>query len=259
MRDKETLQQDVKTMRQVFCAVAVTVALLAGPAYAGWQNNLQNVITNTLTGPDRSSADSQTAQGLKQALEKGVDVAVKRLGVVGGYLDNPSVRIPLPEDAATAADALRLVGRGDMVDQFMESMNRAAEKAAPHAKDVFLDAITAMTFRDARRILTGPNNAATAYLDRTTRDTLFEKFLPIVKQMTDRYNVTSQYKALAASASGVGTMLGSKDPLLTDIDAYVTDKGLDGLFTIMAQEEKNIRENPAARTTELLKKVFGSN
>jgi hypothetical protein len=77
--------------------------------------------------------------------------------------------------------------------------------------------------------------------------------------MTDRYNVTSQYKALAASASGVGTMLGSKDPLLTDIDAYVTDKGLDGLFTIMAQEEKNIRENPAARTTELLKKVFGSN
>lgn len=246
-------------MRQVFCAVAVTVALLAGPAYAGWQNNLQNVITNTLTGPDRSSADSQTAQGLKQALEKGVSTAVKQLGAVGGYLDNPSVRIPLPEDAATAADALRLVGRGDMVDQFMESMNRAAEKAAPHAKDVFLDAITAMTFRDARRILSGPSNAATAYLDRTTRDTLFDKFLPIVKQMTDRYNVTSQYKALAASASGIGTMLGSKEPLLTDIDAYVTDKGLDGLFTIMAREEKNIRENPAARTTELLKEVFGSN
>ncbi len=245
-------------MKKVLCTALLITAVFACTAHASWKSGLQDVITNTVTGPDRTSADSETASALKQALEKGVNAAVTQLGAVGGYLNDDAVRIPLPEDVETAVNALKLVGQGDKVDQFVESMNRAAEKAAPHAKEIFLESITSMTFSDARRILSGADNAATQYLERTTRDSLFEKFLPIVKNITDSYNVTSQYKSIAAGTSGVSSLLGSKEPLLTDIDSYVTNKGLDGLFSVMAQEEKDIRENPAARTTELLKKIFGS-
>lgn len=227
------------------------------PAQAGWKDTLKKLSTDSFLDSKGSGEQSQIARGLQEALQKGVQTAVNQLGAAGGYLNNPSVRIPLPKEARSVEKGLRLVGQGAMVDQFTESMNRAAEKAAPHAKDVFLKAISSMTFSDAQGVLSGPDNAATTYLDKTTRQTLFKKFLPIVKEMTDRYAVTTQYKTLATSANSVSTLWGSKHSLVTDIDSYVTNKGLDGLFAVIAEEEKNIRKNPVARTTKLLKTVFG--
>jgi hypothetical protein len=209
-----------------------------------------------------SLSQDQVVQGLKEALGKGVQQAVSRLGHEGGFLTNLNVKIPMPEKLHTVEKTLRVLKQDKFADEFVATMNHAAEQAVPEAAGVFGDAIKGMSIEDARAILMGTNNAATQYFRRTTETNLFAKFLPIVKRATDQTGVTSAYKQLTEKAEGANSfgsfgrsLLGTES---LDVDAYVTNKALDGLFKMVAEEEKSIRENPAARTTALLQKVFGA-
>lgn len=208
-------------------------------------------------------SQEQMVGGLKEALGKGVAHAVGSLGKDGGFLNDLSVKIPMPENLKKVEKTLRTLRQEKLADEFVTTMNQAAEKAVPEAASVLGDSIKQMSVADAKAILTGTNNAATQYFRRTSETNLYEKFLPIVKKSTEQVGVTSSYKQMMSKANlggslggfGGGSLL-SKDA--TDIDAYVTHKALDGLFLKIAEEEKRIRENPAARTTDLLRKVFGS-
>ena len=209
-----------------------------------------------------SLSSEQVATGLKEALGKGVQHAVSQLGHEGGFLTNAAVKIPMPEKLRTVETTLRALKQDKLADDFVTTMNHAAEQAVPEAAGVFGDAVQKMSIADAKTILTGPNDAATQYFRRTTETNLFQRFLPIVKKATDQTGVTSTYKQLMAQA-GSGSALGSFGRSLlgadsVDVDAYVTNKALEGLFKMVAQEEQLIRQNPAARTSELLQKVFGA-
>jgi hypothetical protein len=209
-----------------------------------------------------SLSQDQIIQGLKEALGKGVQQAVAQLGHEGGFLTNLNVKIPLPEKLRTIEKTLRAVRQDKLADDFVATMNHAAEQAVPEAAGVFGDAIKAMSIDDARAILTGPDNAATLYFRKVTQTNLVSRFLPIVKKATDQTGVTSAYKNFmekAESANSLGSFGKSfLNAESVDIDSYVTNKALDGLFLMVAAEEKRIRENPVARTTDLLQKVFGA-
>jgi len=224
-------------------------------------NKSTNQAAGSTAGLDSLSQD-QVTQGLKEALGKGVQHAVSQLGHDGGFLTNASVKIPMPEKLHTVETTLRTLKQDKMADDFVNTMNHAAEQAVPEAAGVFGDAVKGMSVADAKAILTGPNDAATQYFRRVTQTNLHAKFLPIVKTATDKTGVTSSYKRLVATASG-GSYLGSfggglLKPDSLDIDDYVTDKALDGLFKMIAAEEKAIRENPMAQSSGLLQKVFGA-
>lgn len=222
---------------------------------------------NTAAVPPAVSALSQdqVVQGLKEALSKGVQAAVSQLGHDGGFLTNLNVKIPMPDKLRTVEKTLRAVHQDKLADEFVDTMNHAAEQAVPEAGGVFGDSIKNMSMADAKAILTGTNNAATQYFRATTETNLFEKFLPIVKKATDQTGVTSAYKRLMETGNG-GTSLGGLGsfgrsllgPEAVDVDRYVTNKALDGLFKMVAEEEQRIRENPVARTSDLLQKVFGA-
>ena len=179
-------------------------------------------------------------------------------------MTNVNVRIPMPEKLQKVESALRLAGQNKMADDFVGSMNHAAEQAVPVAASVFGDTIKQMGIADAKAILSGTNDAATQYFRRTTQTNLHAKFYPIVQKATDQVGVTAQYKAMMGKFTAVDTvssLLGSKSSTkfsTGDIDTYVTDKALDGLYKMVAEEEKNIRANPLARTSDLLQTVFGS-
>ncbi len=210
-----------------------------------------------------SLSEEQITSGLKEALEVGVRKAVETLGRSDGFLQSADVRIPLPAGLQRAEAALRGLGQDKLADDFVTSMNRAAEQAVPEAASVLADSVKQMSLEDARTILTSTNTAATAYFRRTSQTNLQERLLPIVKQATAKAGVTAGYKDLL-DKSGLNrpgllgglsrTLLGSEN---LDLDAYVTRKTLDGLFVRIAEEEVKIRENPSARTTELLQQVFG--
>ena len=212
--------------------------------------------------------EDQTAKALKEALAKGAESAVKQLGTNGGFLTNLNVKIPMPASLQKVEQSLRKLKQDALADEFITTMNRAAEKAVPAAATVFAESIRQMTVSDAKSILTGPKDAATQYFRRTSTNALHAQFLPIVKQATDAAGVTSAYKAMLAKAGpaaniaqtfggAFGQNLGF-DATTLDVDSYVTGKAMDGLFKLVAEEEKRIRENPAARTTDLLKQVFGA-
>ncbi len=249
-----------------FIVPGAALVFLAISARAGLLDQLKSVVTTTNSTVTAASALSQdqVAGGLKEALGKGVEHAVSSLGHDGGFLTNLNVKIPMPEKLQTVEKALRLAGQNQLADDFVGSMNHAAEKAVPVAAGVFGDAIKQMSIEDAKGILSGPNDSATQFFRRTTQTNLFAKFHPIVQKATDEVGVTAKYKQMMgkfASANPLGGMLGGSSPVkleAADIDTYVTDKALDGLFKMVAEEEKNIRANPAARTTDLLQKVFGS-
>ena len=238
-------------------------------AQAGLFDQLKSALTTSNTAAAAVSAlpQDEIAGGLKEALGKGMSNAVVSLGHDGGFLTNLNVKIPLPEKLQTVEQGLRLAGQNQMVEDFVSSMNHAAEQAVPVAAGVFGDAIQQMSIEDAEGILAGPNDAATQYFQKTTQTNLFAKFYPVVQKATDSVGVTAQYKAMMGKFSGldnlggIGGMFGQKKPATLeagDIDTYVTDKALDGLFKMVAEEEKSIRANPAARTSDLLLKVFGS-
>ena len=203
----------------------------------------------------RQVSDNDIASGLKEALGKGVKFAVNSLGRPNGYLGNPRVKIPLPNSLKKLERGLRVAGQGRSVDEFVASMNNAAEKAVPVAIDVFVDAIKQMTFDDARQILfSGRDDSATMFFRRTSEETLRGQFRPIVEDFTAKTGVTRKYKTMIGRAGFAAALLGKE---ATDLDGYVTQKALDGLFLLVADEEKKIRKNPLGRTTELLRKVFG--
>lgn len=199
--------------------------------------------------------DAQTiTAGLKQALEIGSERAAGTLGKVDGYLKNPPVHIPVPDQLQRAEGLLRKLGAGNYADQFVTSLNRAAETAAPKAKPIFVDVIRDMTIKDAVGILRGGDDAATQYFRRHSQDRLVATFRPVVARTTNDVGVTAYYKRFVQKAASTGLV----DTRGLDLDDYVTRKALDGLFYMLAQEERRIRQDPVARTTELLRQVFGS-
>ena len=192
--------------------------------------------------------------GLKAALEKGSQAAVASLGRSDGFLGNPQVKIPLPESLERAERLLRRVGMGRYADELIVGMNRAAEAAVPEARALLVDSIRKMSVQDAKGILTGGETAATEYFRRTTRAQLHARFLPIVEKATAKVDLARTYEQYAGKAAGLG-LLSRED---ADLDGYVTAKALDGLYFMIAEEEKKIRKDPAAAGSAILKKVFGA-
>jgi Protein of unknown function (DUF4197) len=219
-------------------------------------------------------SDSQVANGLKDALGQGLQNAVANLGHSDGFLTNLNVKIPLPEKLQSVEKVLRAAKQDKLADEFVATMNRAAEQAVPLAASVFGDAVKTMSIDDAKGILTGPQDSATQFFRRTTSTNLYAKFYPVVQKATASAGVTSSYKKMLAqvtaastNSSGLFGSFGSKfggaaDKYLgadaLDVDAYVTNKALDGLFKMVDDEEKSIRQNPVARTTDLMKTIFGA-
>jgi hypothetical protein len=200
-----------------------------------------------------TSDDKTNAAGIKEALAVGTERAVSSLSRVDGYFGNASVKIPMPSNLQKVADVARMAGYQKQVDEFILSMNRAAEAAAPLASRYFGDAIREMSLQDVRGILSGGDTAATQYFRGKTNDKLYAAFKPVVSQKVGEVGVVRTYKDMMGRYESVPLV--SKQSL--DIDDYVTNKSLDGLFHMVGEEEKKIRANPAARTTELLKTVFG--
>jgi hypothetical protein len=214
-------------------------------------------IFQTGTGGTSSGplSENEILGGLREALAQGTTRAINQLGHTDGFWQNLAVRVPLPESLARGEKVMRRVGLGPRLDEFHLTLNRAAERAVPDVADIFGNAVRQLTIADARSILMGADDAATQFFRRTAGATLHERVLPIVERATQGVGVTSQYKKLVANYGPVLQMAGVHD---TDLDAFVTDKALDGLFLMIADEEKRIRENPVARTTEILRRVFGS-
>jgi hypothetical protein len=235
--------------------------------HAGWRElfGIGRKNTNQLDTASASLASlsqEQVAQGLKEALAQGVHTAVAELGREGGFLTNLNVRIPMPPQLQKVESTLRALRQDHLADEFVVTMNRAAEQAVPEAVEVFKDAINRISIEDAKSILTGPDDAATQYFRRVTETNLAARFLPIVQGATAKSGVTQSYKQLV-SAGIQNRFLGALgsvyfDPESLDIDRYITDRALDGLFKMVAREEKLIRANPLARTSSLLQKVFGA-
>ena len=192
--------------------------------------------------------------GLKDALIQGAQVAVKQLGTPGGFSNNPDVRIELPGKLGKAAKTMKMMGMGAQVEQLEASMNKAAEAAVPQAQALLVDAVKKMTVADAKAILSGPQDSATQYLNKSSREQIRAKFLPIVKQATDQVGLAQQYNAFAGQAASFGVV----DAKSSTVESYVTEQALDGLFEMIAKQEANIRQNPAAAATNLAKKVFGA-
>lgn len=237
------------------------ICTLSGSANAGWFDELQKTLGQVQPSPATTTAvttalsDEQVVRGLKEALSKGTQAAVAQLGKDGGFLNNLDVKIPLPDELKKVEKLLRSLGQDKYADQFVATLNHAAEKAVPEAATIFADSIAQMTLADAQSILKGPDDAATQYFRKTSEAKLKERFLPIVKTATDQAGVTSAYKKLMQKAGPTAQFLGAG---ATDLDGYVEGKAMDGLFKMIAAEEKRIRQNPVARTTDLLKQVFGS-
>jgi hypothetical protein len=249
--------------------VMATVPVIA--AGSGQFKDLLNKVKSSTHGSNASLGsnlpNSDIASGLKEALAKGTTNAINSLGREGGFWNNSKVRIPLPGKLEQAGNLARKLGQGAKVDAFELSMNRAAEKAVPQVAQIFGDAIRKMTLSDARGILTGGDHAATDFFRRVAGDALTARIHPIVAKATDSVGVTQKYKSFTAGSGGgaLGGVLGSLggghksgdsgSPM--DLDNYVTEKTLDGVFTEIGDQEQSIRHNPGARTTDLLKKVFG--
>lgn len=197
---------------------------------------------------------SDASGGLKDALTQGAKVAVQQLGKPGGFSNNPDVRIELPGNLGKAAKTMKMMGMGAQVDQLEASMNKAAEAAVPQAQALLVESVKKMTVQDAKSILSGPEDSATQYLNKTSREQIRAKFLPIVKQATDQVGLAKQYNSFAGQAASFGVI----DAKSANIENYVTEQALDGLFAMIAEQEASIRENPAAAATSLAKKVFGA-
>jgi len=242
-------------MQRIMCLCLSAMLLIATSCSAGVLEDLSRGMLNTL--PATGSLDDATVvKGLKEALATGTERAVTQVARTDGYFGNQLIKILLPAKLQKAADLLGSVGYRKEVDELVLSMNRAAERAAPKAASFFGDAIRQMTVEDARGILSGGDTAATRFFEKKTRARLFDAFKPTVSESMGQVGTVRAYKEMIGTYDTLplAAMLGA--PSL-DLDDYVTNKALDGLFTVIGQEEKKIRTNPAARTTELLRTVFG--
>ncbi len=255
----------------VAVVLLVAVGMVPGLACAkSWKDLLNQVEQKASSSVSSSSSsqasalpESEIASGLKEALANGVTHAIDTLGHAGGFSNNPAVRIPLPGSLQDIAKVATKLGMGDKVDAFKLSLNQAAEKAVPQVADIFGDAIRKMTLKDAKGILDGGDHAATDYFRRVAGPALTKRIEPIVSKATDDVGVTRKYKALVSGTSGgslgglVSSLTSHSDSGTLNLDDYVTQKAIDGLFTEIGAQEAAIREHPAERTTDLLKKVFG--
>ena len=235
----------------IFLIAAIQIGTVQGSGFGDILDSAKKIVGS---GGGSGIGNVDIVNGLKEALQIGTDYAVATGSKPDGYYKNPYIKIPLPGQVQKVEKLLRTVGYGQKVDEFELSMNRAAEKAAPEAKSIFVDAVKQMQFEDAQKILKGPDNAATEYFKEKTSGRLTEIFKPIVKDSMNSVGVTRQYEDLNSKL----TSLPMGGNLGFDLNQYVTDKSLEGLFVLVAVEEKKIRQDPAARTTDLLKKVFGS-
>jgi len=228
--------------------VVAFVILFSVPAQAQLDQLEKRIGINDASG----LSETKVASGLKQALQVGSENAVKIVGKPNGYFGNQAIKIEMPKDLHLLESGMRELGFGPKIDEFILSMNRSAEAAAPAARKIFIDAILAMSFEDAKRILSGDNTAETQYFKEKTTGQLTEAFTPVVKKTMGENGVVKQYDALTEQYKNIPF---AKSQSL-DIDHYVVSKALDGLFYELGEQEKQIRTNPAARTTDLLKEVF---
>jgi hypothetical protein len=199
-------------------------------------------------------SNREATAGLKDALIQASGAAVGKLGVTDGFLKNPKVKIPLPDSLKKAEKAMRFFGMGKQADELVLRMNRAAEAAVPEAKVLLVDAVKKMSVQDAKDILTGADDAATQYFKKATSTALTAKFLPMVKEATQDVQLAQQYNKFAETGMQYGLV--KKDQ--ANLEQYVTQKTLDGLYLMMAEEEKAIRKDPLGASTNLIKKVFGA-
>jgi hypothetical protein len=218
---------------------ALACGALSGGAFALDLNSLSN---------------ADASAGLKKALDQGINQAVGKLGVTDGFLKNPQVKIDLPPKLAKAEGMMRMVGAGGQLDDLVTSMNRAAEAAVPESKVLLKQALKQMSLEDAKHILTGGDDAATQYFKQATYSPLKAKFAPIIGRTTEKVKLGQTYDAVAKKAVALGVL----KPEDATLQSYVTDKTLDGLFVMMAEEERAIRKDPLGQASSLLKKVFGA-
>lgn len=233
--------------------VLLSVASYDATIAQGKSNKSRPAATRSTPGTATAFQDDYT-RGLQEVLLNGTLSAVKSLGRDGGFLKNLRVKIPMPKSLQPVEKTLRFIGQSKAADDFIAAMNHAAEKAVPVAIDVFKDSIKQMTFNDAKNIIRGPDDAATQFFRRTSERRLTEKFLPIVRKFTEQVGVTAQYKRMVEQAGPLARLAG-RDAV--DLDEYVTQKALDGLFLLIADEERRIRRDPLARTSDLLRIIFG--
>ena len=224
-------------MRRILCFFAAL--LISFPVFAAGLDAISN---------------RDAVSGLKQALTDGSAAAVSMLGVENGFLGNAKVKIPLPPVLEQIESALRFMGKQKQADDLVLAMNRAAEAAVPQAKALLVDAVKKMSVQDAKGVLTGGDTAATDYFRRTTEGQLTQRFLPIVKKTTDRAGLAQQYNSLAGQAVSFGLV--SKEE--ATVENYVTKKALDGLYLMIAEQEKAFRANPVGATSDIVRKVFGA-
>jgi hypothetical protein len=230
-------------------AVAAVLFVLVGPAGAQWDKLLKG-----LGGGEAGSglSDAKIGAGLKEALQVATEKTVSLTGRTDGYFANQAIKILMPEKLRSFETGLRAVGYGGQIDELVLGMNRAAERAAPKARQIFLDAIGEMSFDDARKLLNGGDTAATEYFRGKTTPQLSTAFRPVVEQSMSQVGVSRQYKDLVGRFESIPFARSQA----FDLDGYVVEKGLGGLFTVLGEQEKQIRTNPTARATDLLKEVF---
>lgn len=230
-------------------AFAAVLLVLAGPAGAQWDKLLKG-----LGGGEAGAglSDAKIGAGLKEALQVATEKTVSLTGRTDGYFANQAIKILMPEKLRSFETGLRAVGYGGQIDELVLGMNRAAERAAPQAKQIFFDAIGEMSFDDARRLLNGGDTAATEYFRGKTTPRLSTAFRPVVEQSMSQVGVSRQYKDLVGRFESIPFARSQA----FDLDGYVVEKGLGGLFTVLGEQEKQIRTNPTARATDLLKEVF---
>lgn len=233
--------------------ITFLIALGSTTAFAqlgGITNQLKEATQGT--GIPAGLSEEEIGKGLKEALQKGVEKGVDQVSKPDGYLKDPQIKIPLPNEVDVVGSKLRSIGQGQLVDDVIESMNRAAEDAASGAKDIFIAAITGMSIEDAVGLLKGDEYAATKYLKSSTNDELTSKFEPNIKTSLDKVGATRYWNTMMSTYNKI-PFVKKVNP---DLEKYVTEKAIDGLFIQVAKEESNIRRDPAARTSDLLKKVF---
>ena len=234
----------------------VAVVAFAGVLAACTSTQINQTLgdINKSMGSETPLSTAEVAEGLKEALIKGISTGSDLASSVDGYFKNPEIKIPFPPEVQKVETKLRQIGLGNEVDKFVLTLNRGAEDAAKEAKPIFIEAIRQMTIQDAWGILKGNDDAATQYLKRTTSGLLKDKFKPVINNSLQKVSATRYYSDIVNTYN--------KIPLTEDVnpnlDDYATDKAIEGLFTMIAKEEKNIRKDPLARTTDLLKKVFAA-
>ena len=230
--------------------VAAVLFVMAGPAGAQWDKLLKGLGGQGSAGAGLS--DAKIGAGLKEALQVATEKTVSLTGKTDGYFANQAIKILMPEKLRSFETGLRAVGYGGQIDELVLGMNRAAERAAPQARQIFFDAIGDMSFDDARKLLNGGDTAATEYFRGKTTPRLTTAFRPVVEQSMSQVGVSRQYKDLVGRFDSIPFAKSQAFAL----DGYVVDRGLGGLFTVLGEQEKQIRTNPTARATDLLKEVF---